>query len=162
MAISNKVQALDGKWLAVDGQMLYRAMVAASERYNTLLECTVAERVGVRFADRDTPEQGRRAVREILGVDRALTQAWSTRRAHIDARRTVLAREFEQVYGRAPTPKEATALAQQATLETREDKKEPRSLAEQRAAWRGQARTVLGSEQALELMLERTLGRGPA
>ena len=37
------------------------------------------------------------------------------------------------------------ALAQRANLETREAKHEPRSLAEQRATWRGQAEQVLGA-----------------
>ena len=39
---------------------------------------------------------------------------------------------------------EAILLAQQATLETRDDKHEPRTLTEQRAAWREQAEDVLG------------------
>jgi len=38
VAISNKVQTLDGRWLALDARMLYRMTVAASEFYNTQLE----------------------------------------------------------------------------------------------------------------------------
>ena len=46
---------------------------------------------------------------------------------------------FQADHGRPPTPVEAITLAQQATLETRDPKHEPRSLAEQRTAWRAQA-----------------------
>jgi hypothetical protein len=42
---------------------------------------------------------------------------------------------FQHDHGRPPTPVEALHLAQQATLETRDAKHEPRSLAEQRVAW---------------------------
>ena len=45
------------------------------------------------------------------------------------------------------------ALSQQATLETRQAKHEPRSLAEQRHAWRAQAIEVLGSQRALTNMV---------
>ena len=45
------------------------------------------------------------------------------------------------------------ALSQQATLETRQAKHEPRSLAEQRHAWRTQAVEVLGSQRALTAMI---------
>ena len=38
VAISNKVQTLDGRWRALDGRVLLKATVAASERYNTRLE----------------------------------------------------------------------------------------------------------------------------
>jgi hypothetical protein len=29
--VANKVQTLDGRWLAIDGRVLYKAKVAASE-----------------------------------------------------------------------------------------------------------------------------------
>ncbi len=48
---------------------------------------------------------------------------------------------------------EALALAQQATLETREAKHEPRSFAEQRQQWRTQAVDVLGGAHQLTAML---------
>jgi hypothetical protein len=34
----NKVQTLDGRWLSIDGRVLFKAKVAASETYNTALE----------------------------------------------------------------------------------------------------------------------------
>lgn len=157
VAISNKVQALDGTWLALDGQPLHQALVSASERYNTRLEAELVERLGVSFVERDEPvRSGKRAVREIDGVDADLMARWSQRRAAIDVRRAELARDFLAEHGRPPTPKEAIALAQQATLDTREAKHEPRSLAEQRQQWREQAEEVFaakGRPDGLETML---------
>ena len=152
VAVSNKVQTLSGKWLSLDGRMLHRMAVAASERYNTLLEAGVTQRLGVTFAPRDTTP-GKRPVREIVGVPPELNGAWSSRRAAIDAAAATLQAKFLADHGRVPTATERIALHQQATLDTRQAKHEPRSLAEQRAAWREQAITVLGSPQALDDMV---------
>ena len=48
VAIANKVQALDGRWLAIDASVLHQAKVAASETYNTALEAHLVEALGVR------------------------------------------------------------------------------------------------------------------
>ena len=48
-------------------------------------------------------------------------------------------------------------LAQQATLETRDAKHEPRSLAEQRATWLDEAATVLGGHGAAASMVQTAL-----
>jgi AAA domain len=48
-------------------------------------------------------------------------------------------------------------LAQQATLETRDAKHEPRSLAEQRATWLSEAVAVLGSSEAVASMVRMAL-----
>ena len=42
VAVANKVQTLDGRWLAIDGRVLFKATVAASETYNTALEAHLA------------------------------------------------------------------------------------------------------------------------
>ena len=52
VAVANKVQTLDGRWLSIDGRVLFKATVAASETYNTALEHHLRDRLGVRFADR--------------------------------------------------------------------------------------------------------------
>ncbi len=64
---------------------------------------------------------------------------------------------FQRDHGRPPTPVEALQLAQQATLETRDAKHEPRSLAEQRAAWHAQAAETLGGPDAVRAMVSKTL-----
>jgi DNA primase catalytic core len=160
VAVSNKVQARDGRWLALDGRVLYKANVSASERYNTRLEAELRTRLGLWFADRTPTDVRKRPVREIVGVDERLSEYWSSRRAAIDARRAVLAAQFQADHGRPPTEMEAIALAQRATLETRAAKHEPRSLAEQRAAWRQQAIRVLGSPGALDRLVATAVSRG--
>ena len=96
-------------------------------------------------------------MREIVGVDPALNQRWSTRRVLIKDRQSVLAARFQRDHGRPPTPVEALQLAQQATLETRDTKHEPRTLAEQLANWYAQAAETLGGPDAVQAMINWTL-----
>ena len=144
LVIANKVQSTDGRWYALNTNLIYKAKVAASELYSATLEASLAETFGIRFVERSTAA-GKRPVREIDGVDLALAARWSTRRGQIEHRRDELAATFLADHGRPPTEAEMIALAQRANLETREAKHEPRSLAEQRATWRGQAEQVLGA-----------------
>lgn len=159
VAISNKVQdAGDGSWLALDGQVLYRAAVAASETYNSALERGLTARLGVGWRARDLGE-GKRQVREIAGVPAALCEQWSSRRVAIEDVVARLGREFRAQQGRSPSPKEMLALYQQANLETRQDKHEPRSEAEQRQVWRAQAARLLGGAGGVEQVLDAVLRR---
>ena len=87
VAVANKVQTLDGRWLAIDGRVLFKANVAASETYNTALEHHLRDRLGVRFAERPGTDPAKRPIREIVGVDPRLNERWSTRRAAIKVRR---------------------------------------------------------------------------
>ena len=147
VAIANKVSYLDQngvrRWLALDGQPLHRVIVAASEMYNTRMEVHTIDRLGVDFAEASRG-RGKRPVREIVGMSAELMMRWSSRGIAIKARTAELAKQFQHDHGREPTTIESLALAQQATLESREAKHEPRSFAEQRATWRNQAIEVLG------------------
>jgi hypothetical protein len=156
------VQTLDGRWLSIDGRVLFKANVAASETYNTALEQHLRDTLGVRFTERPSSDPAKRPVREIVGVDPRLNQRWSTRRAHIQVRQGELAVAFQRDHGRPPTPIEALHLTQQATLETRQAKHEPRSLAEQRATWQAEAATVLGGRDAVTDMVAKALSPWPA
>jgi conjugative relaxase-like TrwC/TraI family protein len=157
VAVANKVQTKDGRWLSIDGRVLFKATVTASETYNTSLERHLRDGLGLRFEQRTNPDASKRGVREVVGVDPALNQRWSARRAAIQARRSELAADFQAAHGRPPTPVESLQLAQQATLETREAKHEPRTLAEQRQTWAAQAVEVLGGQENVEVMVSRTL-----
>jgi conjugative relaxase-like TrwC/TraI family protein len=157
VAVANKVQTLDGHWLSIDGRVLFKAIVAASETYNTALEHHLHDILGLRFADRPDTDSGKRPVREIIGVDPTLNQRWSSRRVLIKYRQGELAAQFQRDHGRPPTPLEAVQLAQQATLETRDAKHEPRSLADQRATWHTQAAETLGRPDAVQAMIDKTL-----
>jgi conjugative relaxase-like TrwC/TraI family protein len=161
VAVANKVQTLDGCWLSIDGRILFKATVAASETYNSALENHLGASLGVRFAERPNPDPRLRPVREVVGVDPALNARWSARRASIQIRCGELAADFQRVHGRPPTPVEAFKLAQQATLETRDAKHEPRTLTEQRQAWLAQACEVLSGPQAVETMVRTALHPNP-
>jgi conjugative relaxase-like TrwC/TraI family protein len=157
VAVANKVQTLEGRWLSIDGRVLFKAKVAVSETYNTALEQHLRDALGVRFAARPGADPGKRPIREIVGVDPRLNERWSTRRAHINLRRGELAVQFQHDHGRPPTPVEALQLAQQATLETRDAKHEPRSFAEQRSTWMKEASLVLGGRSAVASMVATAL-----
>src|SRR3954454_21759455 len=103
VAVANKVQTLSGKWLSIDGRILFKAKVTASETYNTALEKHLRTRLGLTFAERPGTERGKRPVREVAGIDPALNQRWSSRRAVIEARRGQLATAFQRDHGRPPT-----------------------------------------------------------
>ena len=127
VAISNKVQTSDGRWRALDGRVLYKASVSASERYNTRLEAHLVDRLGVRFADRPG-QRDKRPVREIVGMDAGLLQHWSTRRRQIEIQHQELAKTFTEERGRWPDAGEDHELFDRANLDTRPDKHGPRSL----------------------------------
>ncbi|ORB65252.1 MobF family relaxase, partial [Mycolicibacterium tusciae] len=160
VAISNKVSHVDAngvrRWLALDGQPLHRVTVAASELYNTRLEAHLIDRLAVSFVEQSRG-RGKRPVREIAGMSVELMARWSSRRAAIKARTAELAKQFQADHGREPSNVEIIALAQQATLESREAKHEPRSLAQLRQMWRTQASQVLG-RSGVQRMLADTLG----
>jgi len=141
VAIANKVQTLAGDWLAIDAQVLYRAKVSLSEEYTTHLQARLTE-LGLAFVA--TGRDGKRPVYEIAGVDPRLIGRWSSRRHQVTARTAELVARFQIDHERPPTPLEKLALAQQATLETRQAKHQPRSEAEQRDTWRVEAERVLG------------------
>ncbi len=74
-----------------------------------------------------------------------------------NTRRGELAIQFQDDHGRPPTPVEALHLAQQATLETRDAKHEPRSLTEQRTTWMSEAAAALGASDAVASMVRAAL-----
>ena len=49
------MQTLSGKWLSIDGRVLFKAKVTASETYNTALEKHLRTRLGLTFAERPAP-----------------------------------------------------------------------------------------------------------
>ncbi|MFC5931695.1 MobF family relaxase [Cryobacterium melibiosiphilum] len=143
VAVSTKVQGLDGKWRSLDGRVLHALGVAASERYNTLVEQEVRNRLGVTFVD-ETRGRNKRSVREIAGISRELRDSFSSRRAAIEDAYETLVQEYVAKHGRTPPKPVQLSLAQRATLETREGKSAPKSLTRQRAEWRLAAIRIIG------------------
>ena len=158
VAISNKVRARDDhpdgrpRWLSLDARVIHAAAVAASERYNTRVEEALTRRLGVEFTDRaETVRRDKRSVREIAGMPVVLIKHFSRRRAAIEDRYRELAADYRQTHGHEPPREAQLRLAQQATLETRDHKAAPTSLAEKITAWRDEAATVLGANQLADL-----------
>jgi len=149
VAISNKVQTLEGAWMAINGELVYDAKVTLSEVYLTSLTARLRS-LGLTMVA--VGREGKRPVYEVAGVDPALNKRWSTRRESITALTGRLVAEFEDHHERPPTAAEKLDLEQQATLATREAKHPPRSEADQRRAWVAQATRLLGPDG-----IERTL-----
>ena len=156
VAVANKVQTLDGRWRSIDGRILLKAVVAASETYNTALERHLSADLGLVFTARPAPE-GKRPVREVAGVNLKLVDRWSSRRRSIVLRASELAEEFQRAHGRTPTAVEMTNLAEQAWQDTRQAKHAPRPLPAQRAVWRSQAEALLGGPAAVDTMVAAAL-----
>jgi hypothetical protein len=75
VAVANKVQTLDGRWLSIDGRVLFKAKVAASEPTTPPWSSTSATRLGVRFAHVLVPIRASGRSGEIVGVDPRLNKA---------------------------------------------------------------------------------------
>lgn len=161
VAVSNKVRAVgtDGipRWLALDGQHLYKQNVAASELYNTRIEKHLIDTLRLSFAERAATERGRRTVREITGLSVDLCKLLSTRRSKIKPRYDELVAGFQLEHHRDPTQSEDFDLSQRAAFETREARPKPCPLTQQRARWRSQAVACLGGQAKLDATLAEAL-----
>lgn len=135
VAVSTKVEGVDGKWRSLDGRMLHRLGVAASERYNSLVEEELRNRLGVQFVD-ESRGAGKRDVREIMGVDRGLREGFSSRRVGIEQAYSELVDEYVASHGHTPPKNIQHKLYEQANLATRDHKAPPSSEQDQVAEWR--------------------------
>ncbi len=98
VAVSAKVQGLDGKWRALDLRVLHAMAVSASETYNTGIEDELRARLGVEFAPRESG-RGRLPVREIDGIPQALLTAFSSRRKQIEKGYQAALADYRQTHG---------------------------------------------------------------
>ncbi|WP_156747644.1 MobF family relaxase, partial [Nocardia sp. 852002-51244_SCH5132740] len=163
VVIANKARRVrDGQWGSLDGRMIYRHNVAASELYNTRLEHHLEQALGVTFVDSPGVDMHKRRIREIDGMPADLMRAWSTRAEAITTRLNQLSAEFQSKHHRQPTPKELLKLGEEATLSTRGGKHAARSRAEQRRDWRAQATGILGGEQPVDATVAAVMGRQTA
>lgn len=156
VAVSNKVQGADGKWRALDGRVLHALGVAASERYNTIIEMQLREHIGVEFVE-ERRGNARQPVREVAGISQEVRAAFSSRRAAIEEQYEELVAGYRAQHGHEPPRAVQFRFAQQATLETRARKEEGVGLGELRRRWREAAAGVLGSPQAVDRMLATAL-----
>ncbi|MFJ6003948.1 MobF family relaxase [Arthrobacter sp. NPDC092385] len=133
VVIANKVMGSDGKWSSLDGRTLYKMNVAASETYNAKVIEKVCASLGVSTVARATG--GGEPVYEVAGIDLDAIHRASSRRTNIAGAINRLESEFSDKHGYAPSEKQKIALAQQATLETRPEKKSARRLSELVEEW---------------------------
>src|SRR5665811_1527382 len=164
VAVSAKVQGVDGKWRSLDMRVLHAMAVSASETYNTAIEDELRTRLGVEFGER-TGGRNRRPVREIKGMPDALLKAFSSRRAEIEGGYQVALEEYRATHGHDAPRHVQYKLAQEATLANRPTKDHPRSWALARQAWLDQAREVLrtnpfGGQGDVEAMIRGALDHG--
>ncbi|TFH68150.1 MobF family relaxase [Cellulomonas sp. HD19AZ1] len=158
VAVSNKVLGLDGKWRSLDGRVLHALGVAASERYNTLVETEVSRRLGVEFVEQAGPRE-KRPVREIAGIPVELREEFSARRASIEQAYQDLVTAYRSEHGHEPSKATQYKMAQQATLTTRQAKEEGVALSTRREQWRARAERVLGSPRAVDRVLRSATHR---
>jgi conjugative relaxase-like TrwC/TraI family protein len=129
--MSNKVRtADDGAWRSIHGDLIFKAAVAMSERYNSRIEALISERLGVSFVETS------RDIREIDGIPTDVLRRFASRRVQVEARTTELLNEYRRKHGREPDHETEYRLAQQATLETRPAKKDGTTAASERDEWR--------------------------
>ncbi|MFG1879514.1 MobF family relaxase [Sphaerisporangium sp. NPDC049003] len=152
VAISSKIQGVDGKWRSLDARALYRVTVAASEFYNTAFETQLQQRIPVTFTERSDTRDEREPIREIAGIPLGFIEFFSSRRTDIEARYEQLLRQFRREHGYDPNRQVAHQLARQANLETRDAKKTARSLAEMRTDWTQSFTEKFGVEAIGRLM----------
>lgn len=157
-AVSQKVQGTDGVWRSIDSKAVHKAAVAHSQRYNGAVMDLVCRELGVGREVRDMGE-GRQAVIEVAGVLPELREGFSGRRTSIEARYDQLLREYRDEHGYMPAKRTMYRMMQQANLDTREGKQTGVSLADLRAGWRERALAMLGSERALDRMMDRVMRR---
>lgn len=162
VAISNKVQGPDGKWRSLDGRVLFAAAVSVSERYNTRIEDELRARLGVEFAERTRRTDGRRLVREVVGVPEELLNAFSKRRYGIEQQYQDLLGDYRSRHGHEPSGPSRHALYQQATLNNRPEKQHGRSLQQMLASWNAEAARVLGTPDVGQTVEGLTINQGSA
>jgi conjugative relaxase-like TrwC/TraI family protein len=162
VVIANKVKGSDGKWSSLDGRTLYKMGVAASETYNAKVIEKVCASLGVSTVPRATG--GGEPVYEIAGIDLDAIHRASSRRTNIAGAINRLEAEFTDKHGYAPSDKQKIALAQQATLETRPEKKSARRLSELVEEWQKDFSTGLDGGMGIpvgDALLEHVRNAGP-
>ncbi|MBB6037725.1 MobF family relaxase [Phytomonospora endophytica] len=153
IVVANKVRVNDGqdevkgeRWRTLDARALYRITVAASEHYSTSFQQQMTRRLGAVFEQRGDTLGLRSPVMEVAGVPTEAIWLFSSRREQLTERLAELLQEYRTQHGHTAPANVRHALARRANLETREAKKQPRSLREMQAQWRDQAVTAFGPE----------------
>jgi conjugative relaxase-like TrwC/TraI family protein len=144
VVVANRVQAADGQWRTLDGQLLFAAGVALSETFDALVADEVARRLGVSLGWRDRGPR-RTPAFEVDGIDDRLLALFSSRSRDITTHLHDLVAGFHAAHGRGPTRVETIRLRQTATLATR-PVKTAHAWSDLLTAWTQRARAATGRE----------------
>jgi conjugative relaxase-like TrwC/TraI family protein len=126
-AILNRVQCADGKWRTLDSNAMHKWRGAASAVGERVTEEHMTRSLGIRFATRPDGK-----AREIVGIEQAVLDLFSSRRRAITTHTAQLVGAFEARFGRSPNALERDRLQRQATFATRRAKSHDGETVEQR------------------------------
>ena len=121
MNLAQRGDQADARWRTLHGAMLYQERLAVA--------AYAARELATRLTDLGyvlVPREDGNGF-EVGGVDQAVKDAFSSRRAQITPEVARMAEEYRQRYGREPSRRTLWAMAQAATLETRKAKSRGRS-----------------------------------
>jgi len=135
VVMSAKVQADEGRWLALDARTLKGFQRALGGLYQSVLRAELTARYGVVFGELVNGQA------EIAGVPEELLERFSKRSVQVERAFQVKLAEFYTREGRDPTPKERGALGREAAGDTRPHKT-GHGVGDLRSCWLGEAADV--------------------
>ncbi|HEV7452927.1 MAG TPA: MobF family relaxase, partial [Pseudonocardiaceae bacterium] len=127
-AILNRVQGPDGKWRTIDWEVAKREKAACGAVGERVMFGRLVATLGLQVAMRPDGIS-----REIMGVDQAVMDLFSTRTHDITAKTAALAQAHEARFGRPPNALQLDRLKRQATLATRPGKEHTGETAQERS-----------------------------
>jgi conjugative relaxase-like TrwC/TraI family protein len=141
LVIANRIQRItDSAWVTLDSRTLYKAAVAASERYNGLLFDALHEQLGTDTDIRIPVISTHNPSQQLTGIDEDVIREFSNRSRLINLETDRLVAEWEKEHGHPPSTATIIKLRQQATLTTRVPKAEfPTPLHELSGQWKARA-----------------------
>jgi conjugative relaxase-like TrwC/TraI family protein len=154
--ISNAVRTeSDGEWRTIDARGLYRNAKAAGVEFQTFFRSALGASLGVEFSEVDANGQA-----DIVGIDQAVLDEFSTRSIDIEARLGDWTAGFVEREGRDPTSVEVGKAHKTITLATRPAKPDEagHTTSTLRAGWRDRADRFVDVDQ----MIDTTLGKVPS
>lgn len=143
LVIANKTY-LNGNWYAVDGRILHKYNVAASEYYTSILESYLKQRLNINFVNKynnkvrvnNLNKSSLIPIREVEGISNEIIEFYSKRSQDIRIAFNKLISDYVATHGKYPSIKIQQQYSDIANLSTRDRKLYGRSLEDQIKLWR--------------------------